>query len=829
MVMRFPGVAVVLLGIVGAFIAFGVYYPSSDDMALVPRMYRWDDPGLFANDIALGGTLQRFMFVLFVLHGLSKIMPLQYVTGLWIVCSHASLLLGLWLIFKVLADEAEEKKGIIVLLALLMICGRYAIIGSYHLQYYYWAPHYLAHPLIFIALFCLVTRRFWAMTGFLLAAGCIHALIGLQGAILCGNVLLVNRIVKLQKMRRVVVIVGIFLCLVFICLAVRSLDFSYVRISAFVRAPWHMAPLFDPAALIKYAIVAIGFMLMGATLCRSKERNRSIFIAGLIAIFGILFGIWNNTAFAIPAFVMANPLELGPTLHGLFLCLAALLIVRIAQSNMSFLVALPLLAPHKIGFFFIISVLAVYQLVMDSGIVKRGIFRIWVAIGAFLCAGGGSWMLFSDALSPWQSGAHYGYAVAVFVILLMHHAWLRGSSSVAVIAPAIIVIFYIAYGLTGGQCFWKINLAEQPAEPVLIDVAKFIENHSPKNSLIVHPPSIANFQYLSRRSSFVSFKAVPLAPNLLPVWLNRLQELGVYSKKMDYQTLTEPVIYNFENYHDLSGADFVNLAAKYPGITHIVLDTRHGRRPFLKTIYENAYYQVCVPVEQEKHLLAETAFPIALSPSPVSCDELLGSDADRHGWANRGFRGTIWLNRAESEIATLRLVAGKPDQKGEHTLLLSPKAESETGFPVVSGGQVVTFGCDMRYVGTTKSGGGVQLRLDVFSSQDGWSYYPRKIDVGKDWSNFEAVVSIATTAVSVYPTVIWDPAAEGCVLELRAPVLRWIKVVDTAPATLPADAGRSDGKHDYNSVALLDRPDDGFDFKVASHCGCAIFSTETVR
>jgi len=84
-----------------------------------------------------------------------------------------------------------------------------------------------------------------------------------------------------------------------------------------------------------------------------------------------------------------------------------------------------------------------------------------------------------------------------------------------------------------------------------------------------------------------------------------------------------------------------------------------------------------------------------------------------------------------------------------------------------------------------------QLRLDVFSCQDGWSYYRRKIDVGKDWRHFEAVTSLASNAVSVYPTVMWNPAAEGCVLELRAPVLRWYKIVNTGPWKA-SERGRSE-------------------------------------
>ena len=85
----------------------------------------------------------------------------------------------------------------------------------------------------------------------------------------------------------------------------------------------------------------------------------------------------------------------------------------------------------------------------------------------------------------------------------------------------------------------------------------------------------------------------------------------------------------------------------------------------------------------------------------------------------------------------------------------------------------MVFACDMRFTGKKKSGGDVQLRLDVFSSKDGWSYHPRKIYVSENWRHFEVSVSLASNAVSIYPTLIWDPSSERCTLEMRSPVLRW--------------------------------------------------------
>jgi len=193
----------------------------------------------------------------------------------------------------------------------------------------------------------------------------------------------------------------------------------------------------------------------------------------------------------------------------------------------------------------------------------------------------------------------------------------------------------------------------------------------------------------------------------------------------------------------------------------------------LKPVYQNAHFAICEPILRGNRVLAENAFPITLPYIPVFCDELGTNNDPRYDWINRGSRGKIWLNRIDGEIATLQLIAGTSDNKGEHIILLSPKAKSEKGFPVVSGGQVATFACDMRFAGSTNSGGDVQLRLDVFSSKDGWSYHSTKIDVGENWSHFEASVSLASNTLSVYPTLIWDRPSEGCLIEMRSPALLW--------------------------------------------------------
>ena len=99
--------------------------------------------------------------------------------------------------------------------------------------------------------------------------------------------------------------------------------------------------------------------------------------------------------------------------------------------------------------------------------------------------------------------------------------------------------------------------------------------------------------------------------------------------------------------------------------------------------------------------------------------------------------------------------------------------DSEKGFPVVSGSQVVTFDCDLRFTGNINSGGSINLLLNVYNSKDVWNNFIKKIDASQDWSHFEVPVILMENDVSVYPTLIWEPNSEGCSIEMHSLALRW--------------------------------------------------------
>jgi hypothetical protein len=361
------------------------------------------------------------------------------------------------------------------------------------------------------------------------------------------------------------------------------------------------------------------------------------------------------------------------------------------------------------------------------------------------------------------------------------------------VAHTVIMMLIVVFLWAGVDRNWSSHpKVPQTAAQAYLDAQKWARDNTPQHALFMPDPAhIYGWKDYSRRASYGNIRdwthsVIAYRSDSLKFTegIRRARRLGVdpelylaravASAKLSPGSVEYAKMYQDirSAYYQMSGPDLLNLA-RDEGINYFVFQLNYVNLLQLKPVYQNAHFAICEPILQEYRVIADQTFPITLPTNPIHCEEF---GKPYYDWINRGFRGTLWLNRPDSKIATLRLTAGTPNQKGEHTLLLSPKAESEKGFPVFSGAQVVTFECDMRFVGKKNSKGEVQLRLDVFSSQEGWSYHSRSINVGEDWSHFETSVSLASHAVNVYPTLIWDPAYEGCALEMRSPALRWLAI-----------------------------------------------------
>lgn len=385
-----------------------------------------------------------------------------------------------------------------------------------------------------------------------------------------------------------------------------------------------------------------------------------------------------------------------------------------------------------------------------------------------------------------------GIFFTVKIVLAVIGRWKPYPENAARIVIMILILVLLWHG---GNRNWRSHPNVPQAEArAYLDAQKWASDNTPQHALFMPDPAHTyGWKDYSRRASYGNIRdwthsVIVYRSNAAKFTegLRRARLLGVDPEPYLARAVVTSKIYPGcvesekmyrdirSAYYQMSGADLLKLA-RDEGIDYFVFELKYVNRLQIKPVYQNAHFAICEPILREHRVLAENSFSITLPSNPILCDEFRKPHYD---WVNRGSRGMIWLNRPDSKIATLRLVSGTPNRKGEHTLILSPKAENENGFPVFSGTQIVTFASDMRFTGRTNSGDGVRLRLDVFSPQDGWSYHTKTINVGENWSHFETTISLAVNAANVYPTLIWDPTTEGCMLEMRSPSLRWIKVVD---------------------------------------------------
>jgi hypothetical protein len=145
----------------------------------------------------------------------------------------------------------------------------------------------------------------------------------------------------------------------------------------------------------------------------------------------------------------------------------------------------------------------------------------------------------------------------------------------------------------------------------------------------------------------------------------------------------------------------------------------------------------------------------------------------------------VSIQGIEEHPGVMRLVAGAAGpERGEsnrHSLLLQPAAAGDQGIAVVPEAQIVEFTCDLRST-TQTSSGRLRLRLDARAASE-WVYAAgdRLVELGEQWTSYRVRVNLGNNVKRIRPILEWHPGAEGDTLELRAPLLRWIKVVNTAP------------------------------------------------
>jgi hypothetical protein len=224
-------------------------------------------------------------------------------------------------------------------------------------------------------------------------------------------------------------------------------------------------------------------------------------------------------------------------------------------------------------------------------------------------------------------------------------------------------------------------------------------------------------------------------------------------------------------------------------------------------------YKPGVASQVELRSIAEEKFPVALPPQSIACEALEGSGGVVHGWVNVGWRGETSVQGIEEQPRIMRLVAGVAGQeRGEsnrHCLLLQPAVAGDQGIAVVPETQIAEFACDLRST-TQTAGQKLRLRLDARGAS-GWTYAEgdRWVKPGEQWTRHRVRVRLGSNVKGIRPILEWLPIAEGDTLEMRAPLLRWTKVVDTAQAIKPSDAGQSAAQDYKPPVAPLGRTDDG--------------------
>lgn len=151
-----------------------------------------------------------------------------------------------------------------------------------------------------------------------------------------------------------------------------------------------------------------------------------------------------------------------------------------------------------------------------------------------------------------------------------------------------IVIIYLIIGYQKGQLDWFSNRFS--AETKWVEVCEYIEQNTSIADTFIIPPEIYNFQYLSQRSAFFTFKHLPPELNRVHEWFNRSKLLRLIPANLNPEIISAPVKINYHSYNNLTKEDFIKIRNKYNYVNYCIV--RSNINLSFPLVFANSSYKI---------------------------------------------------------------------------------------------------------------------------------------------------------------------------------------------------------------------------------------------
>jgi hypothetical protein len=572
----------------------GLSYPNSDATNLITLTYKLQNPNLFPNDITFSASpLGYSAFFILYLNIFSKFLSYRWVMII------SNLFSQLFLIFALrrLAKQITNQEIPAISISLLILgLGSVDLIAGYQFTSPQYSSHYTAFAFVLLGISFYFSRRIWSNIFFLGFAVLFNIRIGFLGVGFQFLIWFWERSYK--KRLRILPIIAISFLFFFGFLvwfnyqpSKYTLD-EIIRIWVFFRAPAHYLPYLDPYKIVNVLLIAIFIALMWKK--QVTQPGQAVGFAAFVCIGGIFLNIINNSTILNPIVVLLQFWECGFLVISVFyIFVSQLLFERIEKGFILSSIIILLVSDYQMR-----SIILLFTFIIDPYLKKiwpekrllnDSIVSIINLMTIFLL----SKVIPRDWLQ--NSYTHIPNNLLIILVISLIIIIIVRQYSYRTVIISTVIGFFATILLTGA--YVGIQQGYLNSDLSLDEVANFAINKTPIDATFITNPEMSNFQVISQRSTFVSFKHVPAYDiTQIPEWYYRMKLLHVVPD-INPKEINQLISKDWDRYNNLSTHDFLQIKKQYDFVDYAIV--KNDTNLELPLVFMNKKYKIYSLVQNQ--------------------------------------------------------------------------------------------------------------------------------------------------------------------------------------------------------------------------------------
>lgn len=586
---NFPLIPLIALAIVGGLLATGQNYAfgTGNHIEQLPIILRYRYPEWLSNDFftnAASGPGPRMFYALF-LAWLSRFVPLEWeFLFLTFLCNVAVILLASLLARELFGTPAGFVMGFLVSFGSpIRLGGAAGLTGSALV------PQLFVMPMIVGAIWALMRQKPLLCAILTSVASIFHPLIGIEvGGIFLATLAIAQWMsdkVSHKGTRKATLLakwIGSVAILAVTALFWRKVMYSsasitsaqFVNIVAYFRHPHHYVPSTFPLKEYIESCLFLIAVMIGLRWVKSRVPNSK----GALILLQLIIGLVMLGCVAGALFVEVLPSRLGVTAQTFRLLFLLNLVgqMLVAAGIASFWDAQELEERYDALVLFLSTYAPVTMgIVFPLKVLKRSLTG-WIRLPIGIYNGLMTMIVLLYCTVRPSKSVSFVFLGVLFLVAY--------SSSIIVqsqLGKFVLSVSYLAcIGLLLLGYFYPENLAKRLTaklipNPILslsalsgpmVDVARYVHDNTPSDSLFLTPPDWGQFRYLADRAIVIDFKAFPFQDHAIVEWEQRLVDCYGKTTATGFSAVAEMQ----ENYRRITDDAILHLQAKY-GFAYAVL------------------------------------------------------------------------------------------------------------------------------------------------------------------------------------------------------------------------------------------------------------------